>query len=116
MDLCNNLIRLRKNLKLSQEQMAQKIDVARATYGAYERGTREPDIETLSKLAEIFDITIDELVGHENTSNNDELTFENFIADSDLREWYKNLGTAPEDDLNDLKVFYDTFIAKKNSK
>ncbi|MGE7113966.1 helix-turn-helix transcriptional regulator [Lysinibacillus sp. NPDC047702] len=115
MDLCNNLIRFRKNLKLSQEEMAKKIDVARATYGAYERGTREPDIDTLTKLAEVFEISIDELVGHENTSNN-EITFENFIADSDLREWYKNLGAAPEDDLNDLKIFYDTFIAKKHNK
>ncbi|NPC91182.1 helix-turn-helix transcriptional regulator [Bacillus sp. WMMC1349] len=57
-----NLIALRKSKKITQEQMAEKIGVHRGTYANYERGHRQPDYDTLIKIADFFGVTIDYLL------------------------------------------------------
>lgn len=49
--------------KLRQEDVAAKIGIARTTYAMYEQNKREPDNETLQKLADFFDVQIDYLLG-----------------------------------------------------
>ena len=49
----------------TQRQTAMKAGLAPTTYHNYEKGIREPDSETLKKLADLFGITIDELLGRE---------------------------------------------------
>lgn len=41
----------REKAKLSQQKLAEKIGVTQGTIGLYERGLREPNIETIAKLA-----------------------------------------------------------------
>lgn len=60
-----NLKKFRKQKKLTQEELASKIGVIRATYWAYEKGSIMPPYEKLEQLADIFGITIDELMGRE---------------------------------------------------
>lgn len=60
---------LRKELNMSQAELAEKLGVSQQTISKYERGTREPDNETLAKLAEIFDCSIDYLLGRSNIRN-----------------------------------------------
>lgn len=48
---------------LSQEQVAEFLGVHRTTYNRYEKGTRDPDLETISKLAVLFEVTTDFLLG-----------------------------------------------------
>ena len=62
MDFKDRLIQLRKSTNLYQADMAKKIGVARATYGAYEQGTRQPDFETLKKIADYFEVSTDFLL------------------------------------------------------
>ena len=57
-----NLIHLRKLKGLSQEELAEKIQVSRQTLSKYETGESLPDIEKCSRLAEILDVSLDELV------------------------------------------------------
>lgn len=64
MEFKDRLVQLRKRTKLLQADMAKKIGVARATYGAYEQGTREPDFETLQQIADFFGVSTDYLLGH----------------------------------------------------
>ena len=52
----------RKKSGLSQSQLAKKLNVSQQSISQWENGTREPSIEMLKKLAEIFGCTIDELV------------------------------------------------------
>lgn len=54
---------LRKNAGLTQKQLAEKIFVNRNTYQNYEAGTTQPDFATLKKIAEFFNVTIDYLIG-----------------------------------------------------
>lgn len=55
----------RKELKLTQEQVAQFIGVSRSAVSKWEQGQSYPDIVLLPKLAMYFDLTIDELLGYE---------------------------------------------------
>ena len=59
-----NIVSHRKRLNLSQEQLAEKAGVKKfTTVSSWERGANLPNIETLFKLCEIFDITMDEMYG-----------------------------------------------------
>lgn len=57
------LTKLRKAKKLTQQELADKLNISRATYAQYEIGRRKPDYETLEKLADYFNVSIDYLLG-----------------------------------------------------
>lgn len=63
----DNLIALRKLHNMSQEELAEKIDVSRQTLSKYETGESVPDIEKCKALASVFDVSIDDLVNYEMT-------------------------------------------------
>ena len=52
----------RKSLKMTQKQLAFVLGVTRTTVTMWETGKAYPAVETLIKLSEIFNCTIDELV------------------------------------------------------
>lgn len=55
--------RLRISAGLTQVEMAEKLKISRSTIGMYETGAREPDFETLEKIADFFNVDIDYLLG-----------------------------------------------------
>lgn len=57
-----NIKKMRKKLKITQDELSEKLNVTRQAVSNWENGKTEPDIETLTKMAQIFDISIDELV------------------------------------------------------
>ena len=61
---CDNLISLRKINNLSQEQLAEKLNISRQTLSKYETGESLPDIEKCSALANIFGVSVDELINY----------------------------------------------------
>ena len=63
--LSKNLWELRKASGLSQEQVAKKVGVVVRAYQRYEYGDRYPQLPTLVALADLFDVSLDELVGRE---------------------------------------------------
>lgn len=75
--LKSKLIKLRKQKKLTQEQVASHIGIARTTYAMYEQGNREPDFETLIKFANYFETSTDYLLG---LTNNPSFKYENDIS------------------------------------
>jgi transcriptional regulator with XRE-family HTH domain len=58
----NNLQRLRKLRNMKQEELAQRINVSRQTISGWETGRRQPDLDTLKKLAEVLEVDIHELI------------------------------------------------------
>ncbi len=52
----------RKTAGLSQTEVAKLLNMSQAGYAYYETGFREPNIETIKKLCEIFDCSADELL------------------------------------------------------
>lgn len=59
----NVLQRLRKDARLTQDQIADAFGVPKRTYGSWERGERQPDFEMLGKIADYFNVTTDYLLG-----------------------------------------------------
>lgn len=55
----------------TQGYVAEKIHVARPTYTAYERGTKVPSLETVNKIADLFDVSSDYLLGRTENPNSD---------------------------------------------
>jgi len=60
--LATNLRYLRSEKKMSQGELADKLDIARTTLGDYERGKTEPSLQMLTKLSQIFDVDIDSFI------------------------------------------------------
>ena len=52
----------RENKKMTQVEVAEALGIKSATVSKYESGTLEPNIEALKKLAELFEVSIDELL------------------------------------------------------
>lgn len=58
-----NLRNLRKEKEFSQEYLAEKMNVSRQTISKWENGTAMPDLKKLTELAELFNTSMDELLG-----------------------------------------------------
>jgi len=57
-----NMERFRKKSGLTQQQLAVRLGVARATVGAYEQGRAAPPLEVMGQLADCFGCSVDELI------------------------------------------------------
>ncbi len=64
MNLSENIIRLRRKRKLTQEQLADFVGVTKAAVSKWETAQSIPDILLLPRLASLFDVTVDELIGY----------------------------------------------------
>ncbi|MCR6784041.1 helix-turn-helix domain-containing protein [Bacillus thuringiensis] len=97
---------LRKERKLRQEDMAKQIGIARTTYAMYEQGNREPDYNTLIKLATFFEVSIDYLLG---TTEMRQVTD---IQDPELYQWLEDIKNATPQKRAELKKFWEFIIQR----
>lgn len=61
MNIGKKLKELRKNYNLTQGELAEKLKISRVNYTRYENGKVRPDYETIIKIADFYDISLDEL-------------------------------------------------------
>ena len=73
MNFSTKLKKLREEKKMKQQEVADKLGIARTTYASYEQGKREPDHETLIKIADYYNVTIDFLLRGESQETQDEI-------------------------------------------
>ena len=71
-----NIVALRKQKELSQEDLAEKLFVSRQAVSKWERGEALPDTENLIALSELFDVSIDALIKGEPKPKNESEVFE----------------------------------------
>ena len=64
LNISENIIRLRREKKVTQEELADFVGVTKASVSKWENKQSMPDILLLPQLAAFFDVTIDELVGY----------------------------------------------------
>lgn len=62
LQLTYNLKRYREAYKLTQQALAARLNISRQAYSNYETGKRDPDLGLLTKLCEVYSITLDQLV------------------------------------------------------
>jgi transcriptional regulator with XRE-family HTH domain len=71
MDIGSRITLLRKQQKISQDELAKLAGVSRTMMGNYERNSSPPSVEVLVKLAKAFGVSIDYLIGESDLSNLD---------------------------------------------
>jgi len=59
----NRLTELRKSKRWSLQYIADRLGIAKSTYAGYESGYREPSLEAVKMLAELFETSVDYLLG-----------------------------------------------------
>lgn len=83
-ETANNLLKYRKKNGLSQEELAEKIGVSRQAVSKWERGEASPDTDNLILLAQIYGVTLDELLtGKMTDSEKNDSTEQNTEQSSD---------------------------------
>ena len=62
MEFAEKLIALRKSRELTQEQLAEQINVSRQSISKWESGQVIPEVEKIVELSKVFDVTVDYLL------------------------------------------------------
>lgn len=68
---------LRTQKGLSQKEVAEYLGISQPAYANYERQAREADYDTLKKLSDFFDVSVDYILGRTEQKQND-ITFDDF--------------------------------------
>lgn len=98
--LSKNLIRYRKRAGMTQKQMAERLHISPQAYARYERTDEkrnEPNSENLALIADIFNVTVDELLGREPKQHDPSDDFDAFMFED--KEAFDSL---PEDVKKEL--------------
>lgn len=101
MSFSEKLKQLRKEKGLTQEELALAISKNRSTIAGYETERKEPDHETLRKLADYFDVSIDYLLGRTIVRNFQETTIATHRKDG----YEENLSPEAQEELEKFKEY-----------
>ncbi len=71
MKLSDKLITLRKTARMSQEELAEKLDVSRQAISRWENGSAKPDADHILQISKLFNVTADYLLNDDYESDND---------------------------------------------
>ncbi len=69
--ISQNLQTLRKKCKYSQEEVAEKLNVSRQAVAKWEKGETTPDINHCVVLAQLYGVTVDDLINYKDEFNSD---------------------------------------------
>ena len=61
-EIANSIKKLRQEKQLSQEQLAEQLHVTRQAVSNWENGKTQPDIDTLTQLAGVFDVSVERII------------------------------------------------------
>jgi transcriptional regulator with XRE-family HTH domain len=118
----------RNIIGLTQEEVANKIGVARSTYGNYESGKREPDFKTTQKIADLFEVTVDYLLGRsddphtylksaeldEHRGKSAKITVESI--DPEINVFFKDFQSAPKEKQEEMIRFWNFIKQQENGR
>lgn len=90
---------LREKNALTQEELAHKLGISRAALSHYETSRREPDYDTIDKIASFFHVSIDYLLGRTNKSDS--------VLDQDVREFVDQLELSDDAILEKFSLTVD---------
>lgn len=97
-----NLKLAREKKNMTQKEIADIIGVAKSTYSLYESGNREPNVQTIKKIADVLNVSADTLLG----LNTEPITI---AAHFDGDEY-------TEDELEDIKAYAEFVKNRRSSK
>ncbi|UUZ80798.1 helix-turn-helix domain-containing protein [Paenibacillus sp. P26] len=95
----NRIAYLREQHSLTQEELSLKLDISRASLSHYEKNRREPDYETLVKIANYFNVSIDYLLSRTNDPH--------VTLDQEVRVFVDSLELSNEEILDKFSLMVD---------
>lgn len=101
MNLAENLQMLRRRMNLSQEELAEKCQVSRQAIAKWESGESVPMIEKLVFLADLYELSLDELVGR--------IAFDKYAR---IKEYLKEFAAKdiPKDEEDDISAIVCRYL------
>jgi len=106
--LGDRITELRKQKGWSQGDLAKKVGVSYTQMSRYEMGGVQPPANTLKKLADVLDTTVDYLV-----SGDKDEKVKASLKDAELLQQFKAVEQFADDDKTVIKKLIDAFIVKK---
>ena len=96
----------RKQLKMSQDDLAKKVGTSAPIIGRYERDEIKPSIETAKKIADALGVTVDYLLGGS----------ANMVMDKKLMKRIEDIEALPAEDKDKVYYFIDMAITHNKIK
>ena len=96
------LVMLRKEQHLTQGQMAEKLGVSRPSYTCYELGHSIPGIMTLCKIADLFHVNLDYLVGRSEDPRMETTDQRAAMQETALIDMFRNIDPSKRDKVLDM--------------
>jgi len=106
LNIGERITQLRKQQNLSQEELAKKVGVSRTIVGNYERNENTPSTEVIIKLAKVFNVSVDYLIGEGQLSN----------LDKDVLRRIEDIENLDDDTKKHLFFLIDNVIQNYKTK
>lgn len=117
--LGDQLRSLRKQKKMSQAELSKQLYVSHQAVGKWERNEATPNPETITKLAQILEVTTDELLGTEKPASHVASDSDTISEDALKAAFWGGDKNLSQDDLDamwtDVKNFAD-FLAQQKKR
>ena len=110
-EFAKRLKQLREDRGLSQTRLAEMVEVTPRVYNRWERGSTIPRLDTLVRIADVLQVTLDELAGRKELKG-PELKLRN----PKLHDLYKQIDSLSNEDQQALEVLLDSLIKRSQMK
>ena len=107
----NRIKFLREELNMTQQELANKLNGAKSTVAMYEKGDRKPSMEILLRLSDIFDCSIDYILGKSDIRNPEELDTDKINIGLSKKDY-----NPPTKEQQDKIEEFARFVLKDNLK
>lgn len=108
--LGKNLKELRIKKGVTQDDIAELLNIKRQTYSAYERGVSLPDVTSLLKMAEFFGVSVDEIL-----RNKQDAVTDGHSLSQKTKNLINSYSDLSEEELDKVIEYVDFLKAKRNS-
>lgn len=111
MNIGENIKKIRKDKGLQQKQVALEIGLDQSNYNKIENSKREPSVDVLNKLANLFGVSVDDMLNPDKESPK-EIT----VEDKTTLEQVRLIQELDEEDKHVIFRMIDTMLTKKKFK
>lgn len=111
-----NLIYYRRKKGLTQQEVADKLNLNRSTYTKYETSVSEPSLEILLKIADIFDVEPNKLLNDENPEVFNRVAEPSIIPSEKEKKLIGSLRLLDDTQKEEVLKTINKFITENNKK
>lgn len=95
----------REDLKLSMTKLAEKTGLTISAISQFEGGERDPSLDSLNKLADALEVSVDYLMGRDEE-----------LSDENIKAMFRGVQNMTDKDKEEMMHFYQFLKAKQNYK